>query len=207
MSTQDKTFAEFFSGIGLMRIGLENAGWRIAFANDIDEDKQKMYEDHFGVSNEFVLGDIHELKISQVPTVSLATASFPCNDLSLAGARHGLAGAQSSAFWGFIDILKGMKRESRQPPIVLLENVPGFLSSNDGRDFEDALLALNDLGYAVDAFIVDAARFVPQSRQRLFVVGTKTRQVDALNETSGFYESDTRSPALATFILLHPDIN
>jgi DNA (cytosine-5)-methyltransferase 1 len=100
-----------------------------------------------------------------------------------------------------------MKRERRQPPMVLLENVPGFLSSNDGRDFEDALLALNDLGYAVDSFIVDAARFVPQSRQRLFVVGTKTRQIDTLNETPGFYESDTRPPTLAAFILLHPDIN
>jgi len=143
MNAQDKTTAEFFAGIGLMRIGLENAGWRIAFANDIDQDKWQMYKDHFGDSGEFVVEDIHELKTSQVPSVSLATASFPCNDLSLAGSRHGLAGAQSSAFWGFIDILKGMKRERRQPPIVLLENVSGFLSSNEGHDFEDALLALN----------------------------------------------------------------
>ena len=207
MNAQDKTTAEFFAGIRLMRIGLENAGWRIAFANDIDQDKWQMYKDHFGDSGEFVVEDIHELKTSQVPSVSLATASFPCNDLSLAGSRHGLAGAQSSAFWGFIDILKGMKRERRQPPIVLLENVSGFLSSNEGHDFEDALLALNDLGYAVDTFILDAARFVPQSRQRLFVVGMKTRRVAAFNETPGFYESDTRPPALATFILLHPDIN
>ena len=167
MNAQNKIVAEFFAGIGLIRLGLATAGWRAAFANDIDEDKQKMYEDHFGVSDEFVPGDIQELKTSQVSTVALATASFPCNDLSLAGARHGLAGAQSSAFWDFVAVLKGMKHDRRQPPIVLLENVPGFLSSNDGRDFEDALLALNDLGYATDTFIVDAARFVPQSRQRL----------------------------------------
>jgi len=207
MNGNDKTIAEFFAGIGLMRIGLENAGWCIAFANDIDEDKWQMYKDHFGETGEFILRDIHKLQSSEVPTVALATASFPCNDLSLAGARHGLAGAQSSAFWGFIDILKAMKRERRLPPIVLLENVPGFLSSHDGRDFEDALLALNNLGYAVDTFIIDAARFVPQSRQRLFVIGLKTREADALNETPGFYESDTRPPALASFILLHPDIN
>jgi DNA (cytosine-5)-methyltransferase 1 len=207
MNAQDKTVAEFFAGIGLMRIGLENAGWRIALANDIDHDKWQMYKDHFGDTGEFLVDDIHNLKTPQIPTVSLATASFPCNDLSLAGARHGLAGAQSSAFWGFIDILKGMKRERRQPPIVLLENVPGFLSSHDGRDFEDALLALNDLGYAVDTFIIDAARFVPQSRQRLFVIGLKTRQVATFNETPGFYETDTRPSALASFILLHPDIN
>jgi len=203
----DKTFAEFFAGIGLMRIGLERAGWRIAFANDIDEDKWQMYRDHFGDTGEFVVRDVHELRSSEVPSIGLATASFPCNDLSLAGARHGLAGAQSSAFWGFIDILKVMKREHRLPPLVLLENVTGFLSSHGGRDFEDALLALNDLGYAVDAFIIDAARFVPQSRQRLFVVGVETRDVSPFNETPGFYESEARPAALASFILLHPDIN
>ncbi|MCZ7636727.1 MAG: DNA (cytosine-5-)-methyltransferase [Verrucomicrobia bacterium] len=145
---------------------------------------------------EFIADDIHKLKPSQVPTVSLATASFPCNDLSLAGARHGLAGAQSSAFWGFIDILKAMKRQRRQPPLVLLENVTGFLTSHDGYDFENALLALNDLGYAVDALIVDAARFVPQSRQRLFVVGRMNREPYAIRETPQFYESEVRPPLL-----------
>ncbi|MEI8289745.1 MAG: DNA (cytosine-5-)-methyltransferase [Verrucomicrobiota bacterium] len=201
------TVAEFFAGIGLMRIGLEKAGWRTDFANDIDEDKWQMYRDHFGDGGEFVVEDIHKLKTDQVPDVSLATASFPCNDLSLAGSRHGLAGLQSSAFWGFIDILKGMKRERRLPPMVLLENVTGFLSSNGGRDFEDALLALNDLGYAVDAFIIDAARFVPQSRQRLFVVGVKTSEPFVLHDTPGFYESEARPSALASFILMHPDIS
>lgn len=207
MNRSEKTIAEFFAGIGLMRIGLENAGWQIAFANDIDEDKWQMYRDHFGNTGEYIVRDIHKLKTSEVPTVALATASFPCNDLSLAGARHGLAGAQSSAFWGFVDILKAMKRERRLPPLVLLENVTGFLTSHDGSDFEDALVALNNVGYAVDAFIIDAARFVPQSRQRLFVTGIRTRQAYELNETPGFYESEIRPPALASFILLHPDIS
>jgi DNA (cytosine-5)-methyltransferase 1 len=207
MKAHQKTTAEFFAGIGLMRIGLENAGWRVTFANDIDEDKKRMYEDHFGTSDEYICKDVHNLRSADVPTVALATASFPCNDLSLAGARHGLSGAQSSAFWGFIDILKAMKREQRLPAIVLLENVTGFLTSREGQDFEDALIALNDLGYAVDALIVDAARFVPQSRQRLFVIATKPRQAYEINETPGFYESEVRPPALASFILLHPDIN
>jgi len=206
MNAQGMTVAEFFAGIGLMRIGLENAGLHISFANDIDRDKWQMYKDHFGETGEFIVEDIHKLKSSQIPTVSLATASFPCNDLSLAGARHGLAGAQSSAFWGFIDILKIMKRERRLPPLVLLENVTGFLTSHEGQDFEDALIALNDLGYAVDPFIIDAARFVPQSRQRLFVIGIKNRESYVLNEAPGFYESEVRPSSLASFILMHPDI-
>lgn len=199
------TFAEFFAGIGLMRLGLERAGWHIAFANDIDEDKWRMYRDHFGESGEFVLGDVHRINPAQVPEVALATASFPCNDLSLAGARKGLAGAQSSAFWGFIDVLTSMA--DRRPPLVLLENVTGFLTSNDGDDFRDALLALNRLGYAVDAFIIDAARFVPQSRQRLFVVGMRTQTTSALGDTPTFYQCDARPPALADFILWNPEIN
>ncbi len=198
-------FAEFFAGIGLMRIGLERAGWRIAFANDIDEDKWRMYREHFGDTGEFIVGDVHDLDAAKVPSVALATASFPCNDLSLAGARKGLSGAQSSAFWGFIQTLTTLG--ARRPPLVLLENVTGFLTSNDGDDFRDALLALNRLGYAVDAFIVDAVCFVPQSRQRLFVVGTKTPDVSTVNDTPTFFESDTRPHALADFILWNPEIN
>jgi DNA (cytosine-5)-methyltransferase 1 len=205
ISDLKQNFAEFFAGIGLMRIGLEREGWRISFANDIEEDKWRMYRDNFGDTGEFVLGDVHQLESAIVPSVALATASFPCNDLSLAGGRKGLAGMQSSAFWGFIDVMTKMGR--RRPPMVLLENVTGFLTSNDGNDFRDALLALNRLGYAVDAFIIDAVRFVPQSRQRLFVVGMKSSNVSALNETAKFYQSDSRPPALADFILWHPEVN
>jgi DNA mismatch endonuclease (patch repair protein) len=83
-----RTVAEFFAGIGLMRVGLEKEGWKVVFANDIDEKKQEMYKAHFPDTDEhFVLDDIHKLRADQVPYCTLATASFPCNDLSLAGAR------------------------------------------------------------------------------------------------------------------------
>ena len=164
-----------------------------------------MYRDHFGDTGEFIVDDVHKLDAAAVPDVALATASFPCNDLSLAGARKGLAGEQSSAFWGFVEVLT--KMDTKRPPMVLLENVTGFLTSHDGSDFRDALLALNRLGYSVDAFIIDAVRFVPQSRQRLFVVGTKTATTSAISETPSFYEGDCRPPALADFILWNPEIN
>ena len=87
-----KTFAEFFAGIGLMRMGLELAGWEILFANDIDEQKKEMYCANFpDADDHFLLGDIHKIPAREIPAVSLATASFPCNDLSLPGAREGLA--------------------------------------------------------------------------------------------------------------------
>lgn len=203
-----KVFAEFFAGIGLMRLGLEKAGWQIAFANDIDPTKERIYRKHFKDSeNHFHLGDIHQLKGSQIPNVSLATASFPCTDLSLAGRREGLSGSQSSAFWGFINVLKDMGE--RRPPIVLLENVEGFLTSHNGNDFKDALLALNELGYSIDTFIIDAVRFVPQSRVRLFVVGHQTAEMpERVSEKQlSFYQSDLRPAKLADFILRHPEIN
>ncbi len=202
-----KTFCEFFAGIGLMRLGLEAEGWSIALANDIDTDKHEMYRIQFADANEhFVLGDIHNLCADTIPTVSLATASFPCNDLSLAGMRSGLGGKQSSAFWGFIRILEEMG--TRRPPIVLLENVAGFLTSNKGEDIAEALLALNRIGYAVDVIILDAERFVPQSRVRLFVVGSlKSNEPSQVRETANFYQSSVRPKALANFIFEHPEID
>src|SRR5262249_39849328 len=162
---------EFFAGIGLMRVALEKQGWTAAYANDIDAKKLEMYRTQFdgGVG----LRDIHSISASEISDVALAPAAFPCDDLSRAGARAGvagepagMAGKQSGAFGGLVRILEGMG--SRGPPMALVENVPGFLTSHGGRDFERALEALNELGYDVDAFVLDAVHFVPQSRQRLF---------------------------------------
>ena len=202
-----RTVAEFFAGIGLMLMGLEQTGWQVVWANDIDKDKMKMYKGHFIDNNaHFHLGDIHDLNANEIPDVSLATASFPCNDLSLAGARKGLAGQHSGAFWGFINIIKDMGM--RRPPLVLLENVVGFLTSNYGNDLRNACFALNNLGYSVDAFIIDAAWFVPQSRQRLFLIGKLDMEKERrIAETPSFYESQCRPAALADFIFRNPKIS
>jgi len=190
-----------------MRMGLERLGWKVTFANDIDPDKLEIYSGQFNdASDHFVLGDVHKIDASDIPIVTLATASFPCNDLSLAGARVGLAGQHSGAYWGFTAALERMG--DRKPPLVLLENVVGFLSSRGGSDFRMALLELNRLGYSVDAFILDAARFVPQSRQRLFVIGIHNSLLSlaARDKTRGFLESDVRPKALADFMLFDTEI-
>jgi DNA (cytosine-5)-methyltransferase 1 len=98
--------------------------------------------------------------------------------------------------------------EDRRPPIVLLENVTGFLTSHGGSDLRKALTTLNEQGYSVDAFILDAVRFVPQSRQRLFVVGSLDEPMlaDRVKEQLQFFESDTRPKALADFIMANNEI-
>ena len=198
-----KTVAEFFAGIGLMRMGLERQGWTVAFANDIDPRKQEMYEAHFGPQrSHFLLEDVHNVTPEMIPDVTLATASFPCTDLSLAGARVGLNGKQSSAFWGFARVLEGM-HPKRRPPLVLIENVTGLLTSHGGNDLREVLQTLNRLGYSVDAFVLDAAWFVPQSRQRLFVVGANVPPTGVLQDM----ESQQRPRALCDFINANPAIS
>lgn len=192
---------EFFAGIGLVRLALEQQGWRVVFANDIDPKKAEMYRHNWPNDDHLVVGDIHALKADEVPSCTLFTASFPCNDLSIAGRWEGLHGKESSSFWGLVRILRDMGQ--RRPPLVMLENVVGFLMSHGGQDFEKALLALNELGYTVDAIILNAIHWVPQSRPRLFVLAKR----DERRETRACaLISDSRPEALFHFISAHPNI-
>jgi DNA (cytosine-5)-methyltransferase 1 len=166
---------EFFAGIGLARLGLERAGFSVAWSNDFEADKRSMYENHFkdaeaGTSHTFVLGDIGQVVADQLPPgASLAWASSPCTDLSLAGGRAGLAGKASGTFWHFIRLLRDLG--NGKPESIVLENVTGLATSHGGDDITAAIRAFNDLGYSVDVLALDARRFVPQSRPRLFLVG------------------------------------
>jgi DNA (cytosine-5)-methyltransferase 1 len=166
------TVAEYFAGIGLVRMGLEPLGWRVEFANDFAPKKHAMYQSFFPASDgHYLVDDIFAIDPQSVPKTTLATCSFPCIDLSLAGNMNGMNGEHSSAFWGFVRVLRAQGKEA--PPLVLVENVPGWLSSNAGKDFRLTVQALNKLGYACDVFVLDALRFTPQSRQRVFVVGAR----------------------------------
>lgn len=165
--------AEFFAGIGLVRAALEEAEIDVVFANDIEPNKQRLYCANHG-EGDFRLGDVRDISGSQIPDIDIATASFPCTDLSLAGNRAGLSGGESSMFWEFARVLSEMS--DRRPSVVLLENVPSFATSHGGRDLVAALGELNDLGYAVDVLLMDASWFVPQSRPRLFVIGSRQQE-------------------------------
>ncbi|MBB6429378.1 DNA cytosine methyltransferase [Algisphaera agarilytica] len=171
-SHMGKDFAEFFAGIGLVQMGLQSSGWRCAYANDIEPKKYRMYADQFGDCSAYHVGDIWETdevlnRYDGAPF--LATASFPCVDLSLAGNWKGFEGERSSTYFGFLEVLRQLAE--RRPKVVMLENVVGFLTANKGRDFERAVTSLAELGYNIDVIVLDAKWFVPQSRPRLFVFG------------------------------------
>lgn len=189
---------ELFAGIGLVRLALERCGWNVVFANDNDEKKAEIYRENFG-GEHLSTADVRSLTADDLPDAAILTASFPCNDLSIAGAWKGLDGDHSGMFWHVIRLLEELG--ARKPPFVLLENVVGFLMSHKGKDFETALLALNELGYCVDAVIVDASHFTPQSRARLFIIGKQTSQHSFLMS-----DSDARPPQLRKFIQQHSHI-
>lgn len=162
-------FYEFFAGGGMARAGLGD-GWTCLFANDFDGKKCRAYEQNWG-ADVLVRGRVQELNAIQLPgTADLAWASFPCQDLSLAGAGAGLRGERSGTFWPFWDLIEGLRAERREPKIVVLENVVGALSSHKGKDFAAIGSAIAGAGYLFGAVVVDAAHFVPHSRPRLFIM-------------------------------------
>ncbi len=157
----------------MARIGL-GEGWTCAFANDFDPVKAATYRANFGESGEhFHQGDVFALTADILPTADLAWASSPCQDFSLAGARAGLAGGKSSAFFGFWTLMRGLSAEGRAPSVIVIENVVGLLTSHHGDDFTALCGALSEEGYRFGALEIDAAAFVPQSRPRVFVVATR----------------------------------
>ena len=183
-----RTFADFFAGIGLAELGLRAGGWEPVFANDIDPKKHEMYRANFRKRNHYICADVFDLTASRIPDATLWWASFPCTDVSLAGYRKGLDGPQTGALLGVLGLLR--EKDGQRPPLVLLENVTGFITSSGGQDFDEAIRELNGIGYACDAFILDAVRFVPQSRPRLFIIGMYDHPF-----TKGVAEALARRPA------------
>jgi len=144
--------------------------WKCLFSNDLDRKKAATYRNNWG-EDEMWCGDVRDITTAQLPEIAdLVWASFPCQDLSLAGSGAGLKGERSGTFWPFWNIMAELNDEGRAPAVLVLENVCGALSSHGGKDFAAICRALRDGSYQYGALIVDAALFVPQSRPRLFVI-------------------------------------
>jgi len=164
------SFYGFFAGGGMARAGL-GAGWQCLFANDFDPKKTASYIANWGAERLHV-GDVAALTTTDLPNeADLAWASFPCQDLSLAGTGSGLKGERSGAFWPFWELIETLGIEGRAPRLIVLENVCGALSSHHGQDFAAIGSALVNAGYRFGAVVINAAHFLPQSRPRLFMIG------------------------------------
>jgi DNA (cytosine-5)-methyltransferase 1 len=160
--------ASFFSGIGGFDLGLERAGHQVVFQCEINQFCLSILSHRW--PNIPVVSNILELEDgSIVPESEIWCGGFPCQDVSLARARprDGLNGARSGLFYAFAKLVS-----QARPRVVLLENVPGLLSSNGGEDFQIVIQTLAKLGYAVGWRVFNSQYFgVPQSRSRVYIVG------------------------------------
>ena len=160
-----KTMQEFFAGSGLVAEGLKGM-FATVWANDISPQKAAVYRANRG-DEAFLLGDIKNVRGCDVPAAQLAWASFPCQDLSLAGNMAGIHASRSGLVWEFLRVLDEMHV---RPRVLLLENVMGLLTSKAGYNYKVVHEALLERGYRCGAVTLNADRFVPQSRPRVFII-------------------------------------
>ena len=165
-----------FAGVGGFDLALERNGVEVVATCEIDKHAQKILARHFPKAKLF--SDVTTLTGKDLfnagfDSTGIIVGGFPCQDVSVAGKRAGLSHADGSAtrsglFWEVVRLLEETKAQH-----FILENVPGLLSSNEGRDFAVVLGALVELGYGVSWRILDAQYFgVPQRRRRVFIVGS-----------------------------------
>jgi DNA (cytosine-5)-methyltransferase 1 len=165
------TAVSLFAGVGGFDLALERAGVKVVASVEWDKNAQNVLRKQF--PNAQVFGDIQGVTGEQLiqsgftPADGIITGGFPCQDLSIAGKRAGLAGSRSGLFWQICRLLDETRTQT-----FILENVPGLLSSNDGRDMAVVIEALVERGYRIAWRVLDAQYFgVPQRRRRVFIVG------------------------------------
>ena len=160
--------ASFFSGIGGIDLGLEQAGMSVEFQCEILTFGQSILKKHWPKVK--LASDITKVHGADIPDVDVFAGGFPCQDLSLAnqGKRKGLEGARSGLFYKYAELIK-----EKKPRWVFFENVPGLLNSAQGGDFSVVLETLDELGYGVAWRVLDAKFFgTPQRRRRTYIVAS-----------------------------------
>jgi DNA (cytosine-5)-methyltransferase 1 len=168
------TGVSLFAGVGGFDLAMERNGVKVVASVEIDKSCRNVLAKHFPDSKLFE--DVTNVKGSDLieagftPRTGIITGGFPCQDLSVAGKRAGLAGERSGLFWEIARLV-----EETQTEYFLIENVPGLLSSNKGKDFGIVIGTMADLGYSVGWRMLDAQYFnVPQRRRRIFIVGRRS---------------------------------
>lgn len=165
------TVADFFAGIGGLRMGFEKAGYKIVYSNDIDKNCCKTYRDNFGEIDE---RDIREVQPDLIPDFDVLIGGFPCQPFSMIGKRRGLNDDRGKLFFELIRIMA-----AKRPKAFLLENVRHLLKHENGKSFEIIKQNLEWLGYKVFKQILNSADFgVPQRRERLYIVGFLNQDIE-----------------------------
>ena len=197
-------FVDLFAGIGGLRRGFEAVGGHCVFTSEWNAYSQKTYRANFPFDNHEIAGDIREVDARDVPDHDVLLAGFPCQPFSIAGVSkknalgrpHGFrCDAQGTLFFDVARII-----EHHRPRAFLLENVKNLLSHDQGRTFNVIRHALKEeLGYHVHAGVIDAQSFVPQHRERIFIVGFR----DDVPFDFGGLPKPPRRPTLSS--ILHPE--
>jgi DNA (cytosine-5)-methyltransferase 1 len=176
------TGVSLFAGIGGFDLAMERNGVKVVATVEIDKKCNEVLAQHFPFAKQFT--DVKEVTGKDFinagfdPSRGIITGGFPCQDLSVAGKRAGLSGERSGLFWEIRRLV-----EETQTEWFVLENVPGLLSSNGGKDFGIVLREMADLGYSVGWRVLDAQYFgVPQRRRRVFVIGNRSSDGGRINK-------------------------
>lgn len=191
------TGVSLFAGVGGFDLAMERNGVEVVANVEIDKQCQKVLAKHFPKAKQF--SDITDVKGSDLiaagfePSRGIITGGFPCQDLSVAGKRAGLVGERSGLFWEIARLIEETKTEW-----FILENVPGLLTSNKGRDFGVVVGTMADIGYSLAWRVLDAQHFgVPQRRRRVFIVGRRTGNglspAEVLFKSEGLRRNTTQS--------------
>ncbi|MDR0903250.1 MAG: DNA (cytosine-5-)-methyltransferase [Ruminococcus sp.] len=168
---KDIKFIDLFCGIGGVRLGMENAGFRCVFSSDINPECQKTYEANFG---EVPLGDIKEIDEKHLPGYDILCAGFPCQPFSASGKQRGFEDDRGTLFFEICRIIKGTN-----PKVIFLENVKNLIYHDGGRTLETIITKLYDLGYTPKWRVLNAVDFsVPQNRERIIIIAVKDKSFD-----------------------------
>lgn len=175
-------FIDLFAGIGGMRLAFESAGAECVFTSEWDKFAVQTYVANHGIKHP-IFGDIRDVDPKSVPDHDVLVAGFPCQPFSLAGVSkknslgrsHGFADeTQGTLFFYIAEILRVKK-----PKAFVLENVKNLISHDHGNTFKIIQKVLvEDLGYKISFKVIDAAKFVPQHRERIFIVGYEDEEID-----------------------------
>ena len=175
------SFFDLFAGIGGFHLGMSQAGHHCVGACEIDKYARLVYGKQF--PNIRVWEDATKLNAAELPDFDVLTGGFPCQAFSIAGQRRGFEDTRGSLFFEIARIAK-----EKRPRYLLLENVKGLLNHDSGNTFRVIISTLDEMGYDAEWQVLNSKYFVPQNRERVFIVGClrgeRTRKIFPLGESN-----------------------